>query len=104
MRGVESTFWVPKFSQVLASVYRRFNEVHQVNKTQQTADIDGWSRPRGGRPARVEGAVGSVIAVGVDRGVVLDPVKARRRQKKIIWCSLPYSPQTRLLESIGIRK
>ena len=57
------------------------NEVRQVDKTERTADIDGWSRPRGERPARVEGAVGSVIAVGVDRGVVLDPVKARRRRK-----------------------
>ncbi len=32
---------------------------------------------KGERPARVEWAGGSVIAVGVDRGVVLDPVEAR---------------------------
>jgi hypothetical protein len=51
------------------------NEVRQVNKTQRTADIDGWSRPLGERPTLVERVVGSVIvAVGVDRGVFLDPV------------------------------
>ena len=32
-------------------------------------------------PACVEGADGSVIAIGVDRGGVLDPVKACRRRK-----------------------
>ena len=45
---------------------------------------------RKGKGQRVEGAVGSLIAVGVDRGGGLDP--------------LPYGPQTRLLESMGIRK
>jgi hypothetical protein len=36
---------------------------------------------RKGKGQRVEGAVGSLIAVGVDRGGGLDPIKARRRQK-----------------------
>ena len=36
--------------------------------TQQTADIDGLiSSARGKRPARVEEAVGSIIAIDVDR-------------------------------------
>ncbi len=55
--------------------------------TQQTANIDGLiSSARGKRPARVEEAVGSVIAVALT-GDDLDPVKARRGQKNFSWCS-----------------
>jgi hypothetical protein len=36
--------------------------------------------------------------------VVSTQSKLAAGEKLCIWCSLPYGPQTRLLESIGIRK
>jgi hypothetical protein len=50
-----------------------------------------------------KGRLEAQFAISVNWGVP-QPSQKPAAGKKIIWCSLPYSPQTRQLESIGIRK